>query len=133
LQRRASLAVDTYREQLLAHPNAISLPAEQIAAGLVLVAELDGETAGFAVVLPRETGEAELDGLFVEPARWRTGVGRRLVEEAAGFAAMLGARRLTVVANPEAVGFYRRCGFVEAGATQTRFGPAPVMARDLSV
>ena len=51
LQRRASLALETYREQLEANPDAIDLPAEQIERGDVLVAEMDGRLAGFAAVL----------------------------------------------------------------------------------
>ena len=51
LQRRASLALETYRDQLEANPDAIDLPAEQIERGEVLVAEVDGRLAGFAAVL----------------------------------------------------------------------------------
>ena len=39
LQRRASLALDEHREQLEANPDAIDLPAEQLALGQVQVAE----------------------------------------------------------------------------------------------
>jgi GNAT superfamily N-acetyltransferase len=131
LQRRASLQWEEYREDLLANPDAIELPPEQIAAGLVIVAEHWGEAAGFAVVLPREDGNAELDGLFVEPDLWGSGIGRRLIEEAAQFATALDAVTLTVTANPRTVKFYSKCGFQECGETETRFGPAPVMARSL--
>ena len=81
LQRRASLALDDYREALVANPDAIQLPAEQIALGEVLVADIEGVIAGFAVILDR-TDRAELDGLFVEPARWRQGIGNALVNAA---------------------------------------------------
>ena len=67
LQRRASLVNAAYREQLLAHPEAIHLPAAHIEAGGTVVAEIDGAVAGFAVVLALPDGGAELDGLFVEP------------------------------------------------------------------
>jgi hypothetical protein len=53
------------------------------------------------------------------------------VEEAAQFATALEAPSLFVTANPRAVGFYSKCGFRECGSTETRFGPAPVMARSL--
>ena len=39
LQRRASLALGEYNEQLEAHPDAIELPLAQIERGEVLVAE----------------------------------------------------------------------------------------------
>lgn len=123
LQRRASLELPDYREQLLANPDAIHLPPAQIANGQVLVAELDGRIGGFAAVVG-----GELDGLFVEPELWRHGVGAALVD-----AATLVARRkglaLTVTANPSAREFYRRCGFAVEGEAQTRFGPALRMSR----
>ena len=53
--------------------DAIEIPAEHIAGGSTIVAEKLGETVGFAVILPRADGNAELDGLFVEPSVWRHG------------------------------------------------------------
>lgn len=123
LQRRASMALPEYREQLKANPDAVELPAEQVESGQVLVADLGGRIAGFAAVIG-----GELDGLFVEPDLWRQGVGAALVE-----AATLLARRrglsLSVIANPGAREFYERCGFSVEGETQTRFGPALRMSR----
>ena len=130
LQRRASLALPDYRARLEAHPDSIDLPGARIAEGRVLVAEDEAGVAGFAVWLDGEgMGEAALDGLFVEPARWRGGTGRALVAAVIAAAAEAGRTRLTVVANPGAVAFYASCGFVPAGEAQTRFGPAPVMVR----
>jgi predicted N-acetyltransferase YhbS len=128
LQLRSSVHQPMYREQLAAHPDAIRLPAEQIAAGLVRVAEQDGAVVGFAVLLERCGDACELDGLFVEPERMRGGVGRRLVEDARRIARRRGARRIDVVANPQAVAFYAAVGFVPVGEAQTRFGPAPRMS-----
>ena len=51
LQWRASLANEADRPHLEAHPDAIDLPAAQIANGQVWVAELDGNIAGFAALL----------------------------------------------------------------------------------
>lgn len=97
-----------------------------------MVAEREGQVAGFAVVLPKGADEAELDGLFVEPDIWGLGVGRTLVDAAAEFAmGALSASVLVVTANPRAVPFYHRCGFVAVGVADTRFGPAPVLARSL--
>ena len=128
LQRRASLALDEYRDRLEANPDAIDLPADQIERGQVMVAELDGRIAGFAVVLSEE-GKAELDGLFVEPELWRRGVGTELVEAAVHEARRRGLSLLTVVASPTAKVFYERCGFTVEGAAETRFGPALKMSR----
>jgi len=128
LQRRASLALNEYREQLEANPDAIFLPAEQIERGQVMIAELDGRVAGFAVVLA-ERDNAELDGLFVDPEFWRQGVGAALVEAATQEARRRGLSLLTVVASPSARDFYERCGFTTEGTTETRFGPALKMSR----
>ena len=127
LQRRASLALGDYREQLEANPDAIELPLAQIERGEVMIAEVDGLVAGFAAVLI-EDDHAELDGLFVEPEQWRQGIGTALVD-----AAVHGARRqglaLMVVANPTVRDFYENCGFTCEGEAWTRFGPALRMSR----
>src|SRR5512143_863356 len=83
LQRRASLNNPGDRDALLANPDAIALPIEQLEAGCVFVAERGGGVAGFAAVVPRHDGGAELDALFVEPHLWKRGIGRRLVDHAA--------------------------------------------------
>ena len=88
-----------------------------------------GVRLGFSVVLAAADGACELDGLFVEPGHWGVGVGRALVDDAAGRARAGGALRLEVIANPRAVGFYERVGFVACGQATTRFGPAPRMRR----
>lgn len=131
LQRRASLANEGDREALLAHPDAIDLPLAQIEAGQVLVAERGSALAGFAAVLPREDGDAELDGLFVEPALWRSGVARALVERCCRLGREHGAKTLHVLGNPHALGFYTACGFEAVGSRPMRFGTAVVMRRRL--
>lgn len=131
LQRRASLALDEYRGQLLAHPDAIALPAEQIAAGQVIVAEARGRLVGFAAWLSHADG-AELDGLFVEPDCWGRGIGTSLAAKVAEIAMAKGAECLHVIAAPSAADFYLRCGFVQSGDSSTRFGPARRMTRQLS-
>jgi N-acetylglutamate synthase-like GNAT family acetyltransferase len=131
LQRRASLNNPNDRAALLAHPDAIDLPDAQIAAGGVHVLECDGTAVGFAALLPRADGDVELDGLFVEPACWRRGFGRRLVEHCAEVAAATGARWLHVVGNPHARAFYLACAFEEVGEVRTRFGPASRYRRKL--
>lgn len=131
LQWRASLANPGDRDALLAHPDAIDLPPEQLEAGHGLVVELDGVTVGFAILLPREDGDAELDGLFVEPDRWKAGAGRALIEAACALARSRQAEAVHVIGNPEARAFYERCGFRVVGAFETRFGPGIQMRRDL--
>lgn len=124
LQRRASMRRDAYREQLVAHPDAVELPVDQIEACLVRVAERGADGVGFAVLLRPAQGTCELDGLFVEPAHMGAGVGRSLVEDAMRIARERGATAIEVVANPEAVAFYQPLGFTGAEQVPTRFGPA---------
>jgi GNAT superfamily N-acetyltransferase len=127
LQWRASLALPEYRDVLMARTDAIELPLEQIEAGWVRVADYRGAAVGFSVVLPREDGAMELDGLFVEPGCWRMGIGRALVTQAARSARGLGQPALHVVANPLALGFYKACGFALVGRCDTQFGIGLVM------
>ena len=123
LQWRASLANEADRPHLEKHPDAIHLPAEQIADGQVHVAELRGQMVGFAALVG-----AELDGLFVEPHLWRQGIGAALVDALTHEARRQGLA-VTVIANPAARGFYERCGFAYEGEEQTRFGPGLRMTR----
>ena len=132
LQRRASLANEYDRDSLLANPDAIHLPREHIETGRVFVAERYGAVAGFAVVLTRPDGNAELDGLFVEPGKWRGGIGRTLVDHAAAFARSEGAATLHVIGNPHAALFYQAGGFAVLGKNETRFGSALAMSRNLA-
>jgi GNAT superfamily N-acetyltransferase len=131
LQWRASLAREEYREQLLANPDAILLPIDQIEAGQVIVAEDGGTILGFAAWRPAEARAIELDGLFVEPEHWGEGIGSRLVEAIVSAALEQRAPTLNVIAAPHALPFYTRCGFVRTGDAPTRFGPAVAMARRL--
>jgi GNAT superfamily N-acetyltransferase len=131
LQRRSSDVWKEYRAALAAHPGAIELPPVFIDNGWVRVA-VGGDQVpiGFSVVIPSDGQAHELDGLFVEPAHMRAGVGRALVEHAAARAARGGGDCLEVVAGP-AQGFYERVGFELVGSAQTRFGPAVRMRRRL--
>jgi N-acetylglutamate synthase-like GNAT family acetyltransferase len=131
LQRRASLTNTGDRDALLAHPDAIELPPEQIAAGGVFVLEANGAIAGFAALLPRADGGAELDALFVEPIMRRRGMGRSLVEHCSEIARSQGCTFLHVVGNPHAEEFYIACGFRLTGTAETRFGPGLLMHRPI--
>jgi GNAT superfamily N-acetyltransferase len=119
---RASVHSGRYAEQLRAHPDAITIPPEQIERGLVRVAERDGAIAGFAVLLPPVGAACELDAIFVEPDVMRQGVGRRLINDAVAVARRSGATRIEVVANPDAWAFYERLGFSGDREVATRFG-----------
>ncbi len=131
VQRRASLAYEEYREALAAHPDAIDVPLQQLDAGDVFLAERDGAIVGFGAVLLRADGDADLDSIFVLPELWKQGIGRVLLEESNRVAVARGARMMHVVANPNALAFYKACGFALLGETQTRFGTGIRMAKQL--
>ena len=56
-----------------------------------------------------------MNKLFVEPRHIRGGVGRALLAHAVAEARQRGAERLTILADPNAVGFYERNGAVRIG------------------
>jgi GNAT superfamily N-acetyltransferase len=131
LQWRSSLSNPGDSEALLANPDAIELPLQQIEIGGVFVAEVAGSVRGFAAILPRADGNSELDALFVEPEAWRQGIGRALVQHACSAAKGKAARSIHVVGNPHAEAFYRSCGFKVVGTKETRFGVGILLERDL--
>ena len=88
----------------------LTVSEDDIAAGRVLVAADDsGRIVGVAGVIP--DGEtADLDVLFVDPPAIGGGAGRLLFDAAATLARGLGARRMTILADPNAASFYERMG-----------------------
>jgi GNAT superfamily N-acetyltransferase len=122
---------DPSRPEQIQHPEALSLSADHIAAGLVIVCEHWGAPAGFVVVVPRDDGDADLAGPYVEPDLWRTGIGRTLVEEAVHFGMAIEAAALVTLATPRAEPFYARCGFKSGGTRDTPHGPVALMERVL--
>jgi ribosomal protein S18 acetylase RimI-like enzyme len=129
LQLRASLTNADDRDALIAHPDAIELPIDQIAAGAVFVSERNGVIVGFAAMLPRPDGDVELDGLFVDPDVRRCGVGRSLVDHCVQIIRTQGSTALCVIGNPHAYDFYRACGFNAIGTIETRFGSGLLMRK----
>ena len=91
---------------------ALEVSPEQIAAGDVWVATAAGGSVAGIVALgsSEQPNTLDLDKLFVEPQRIRTGVGRALIAHAIGEARRRGAQRLTILADPYAAGFYERTG-----------------------
>lgn len=135
LKRRAALAGedDEVRRQLRERPELIALDPEMIAASRVMVAARGGSIVGFATIVTHEGDDAELEGLFVEPAHWREGIGTALLEAITREAAAWGANRLHVLANAEALAFYERHGFERLGERRTELGPmAVLMARPVA-
>jgi len=88
----------------------LAVSEADIALDRVLVAVDDqGRAIGMACVLP-EGQTADLDALFVDPSAIGRGAGRLLFEAAIERARTLGARRITILADPNAARFYERMG-----------------------
>jgi GNAT superfamily N-acetyltransferase len=125
LHRRSSYVWEGDRADLDAHPDALGVAAEAIAAGRVRVAvSTRGALLGFSVVTDAPDGVCELDDLFVEPRLMRQGIGRALVGDAVARAVRAGSTTMTVVAHPRNFAFYASVAFVRGEPVATRFGPA---------
>ena len=84
-----------------------------------------GGLEALAVLSPLDgdPGALLLHGLYVEPARHRQGLGRRLLAAAEDAARQAGAARLTVRAQRDAAPFFAAAGF------ETADGPYPYLLR----
>jgi GNAT superfamily N-acetyltransferase len=108
-----SKAVWGYDEAFMALARVVlEVSPEQIAAGDVWVATAENRSVAGVVVLgsSAEPDTLDLDKLFVEPRWIRTGVGRALIAHAIDEARRRGAKRLTILSDPYAAGFYERSG-----------------------
>ncbi|MBU8861826.1 MULTISPECIES: GNAT family N-acetyltransferase [unclassified Micromonospora] len=104
---RGSAGVDAFRTL------AQTANAEGLFDGCVWVAEIDASVVGFVAL-----GEDEITWLYVDPHRYRRGVGRALLRHALSAA----GRRVEVTVldgNPAALALYESEGFT---VTQTRTG-----------
>ena len=120
---RASLSNASDRAVLLAHPEDLEFPASSLAEGRVRVATLEtAGVVGFAITTIVD-GDLELVDLFTDPDRMRQGVGRSLISDLETHARSIGAVRVNVTANPNAVPFYEKVGFVAEGMVATKHGP----------
>ncbi len=92
---------------------------ESIRDGEVHCAVIEGAVVGVTHVLCSPP-EAELDDLWVVPARMRGGIGRALLEHAVGIARSLGCTRLRIAADPHAEAFYTALGARRIGEVPSR-------------
>jgi len=121
--RRSSLSNHGDRANLLAHPDALELSDLAVSEGRTRAAVADGGIVGFATWLC--AGDAfELEDLFVDPEWMGQGAARALVQDLVAIARERGVRRIEVTANPHALAFYEKAGFVAGQEVETRFGPA---------
>ncbi len=118
LCRRSKAAWGYDADFMAASAATLTVTPEAIEAGRVFVAEDGADRIGIAAYIWLVSGdEIELDLLFVEPGRMRSGAGRALLAQVAEAGAAAGAQRLIIAADPHAGAFYERCGAVRIGDT----------------
>jgi len=99
-----------------------------------MVAEEAGRPVGY-VIVSVEDDRAFLRDLFVEPDRFRQGIGTVLFEEAVRFARERGAKSINLSGDPNAIGFYVRMGMRQVGSEPSIVGNGrvlPLMAMDIT-
>jgi predicted N-acetyltransferase YhbS len=96
-----------------------------IAAGLVFVAEDEqGVPRGYVALRPTGMGGLILlEGIFVDPACSRRGVGTRLFAAAIEHARKMAGNVILIYSSPHAVNFYTRLGAIRIGMSPFVFSP----------
>ncbi|HWA50212.1 MAG TPA: GNAT family N-acetyltransferase [Dongiaceae bacterium] len=92
----------------------LTITHQDFARSQIQVAVQDGRIIGMAQ-LAQHGRIADIDKLFVDPAVLRSGAGRALFAWCVETARAVGAVAITVVADPDAAGFYRRMGMRDDG------------------
>lgn len=96
-----------------------------IAAGLVCVADSEpGVPCGYVSVRPTGIGGLILlEGIYVDPAYSRRGIGTRLFAAASELARKMAGNVILINSSPASVGFYARLGANKIGTTPFVFSP----------
>ena len=124
-----SKAVWGYDEAFLeACREELSITADDMGKSNVQIAEDDTGILGLAQVTT-EGRQADLDKLFVDPLKLKSGVGKGLFAWAVKTAMSEGAERMIIEADPEAAEFYRRMGAKDAGTAPSAAIPGRFLPR----
>jgi N-acetylglutamate synthase-like GNAT family acetyltransferase len=106
-----------YPEHWIRHwESDLTISADFIRDNHVYVAEEDGEIQGF-YALSVIGDRAELEHMWVTPARIGTGVGKDLFLDAMERAAALNVKAVEILADPNAAGFYKHMGATQIAET----------------
>jgi GNAT superfamily N-acetyltransferase len=99
----------------------LTVDPKGIAAGRVVVlSDADTPLGFYALDRGERPDEAEISLLFVEPAVIGRGIGRVLWDHAVTRARAQGLRRLKVLSDPFALGFYRAMGATLSGKIRSK-------------
>lgn len=129
--RKAPMSNERDRALLQAHPEWLELSDAAVKERRTRVAVDEHDAVvGFAT-FHIDDGVAELEDLFVDPARMRRGVGRALVLDIAEQLRKMNFEMLEVTANPDAMAFYVYMGFEPDRFVDTEGYPALRMRRPI--
>jgi predicted N-acetyltransferase YhbS len=113
---------------LQASESALTVDDEKIAHGHVLVAaDESGALLGVVAALPLEQAAFDLDLLFVAPEAIRSGVGEALFHAIVDVLKREEAKRLVILADPNAAAFYARMGAKRIGEAPSDSIPGRVL------
>jgi GNAT superfamily N-acetyltransferase len=106
----------------------LTIRTEELESTALHVAEHDGTLVGIAQITV-DSATADLQKMFVEPDAIGLGIGSALFAWAVSTAKDLGARHMTIDADPGAVGFYKKMGAVEHGSAPSGSIPGRMLPR----
>jgi N-acetylglutamate synthase-like GNAT family acetyltransferase len=134
LRSKASWGYDA--EFMQACARVLTITPERIERELFFVLERDGQVVGLVALAQVGADEVELADMFVEPEEKRRGLGRRLFEHALHVARERGWRRMWILSDPFAEGFYVSMGAQRVGEAPSDAGipgrTLPLLAFDLA-
>lgn len=114
-----------YPEHWIKHwQSDLTITPDYISNNHVYVAEENGEIQGFYALCVAGK-KAELDHMWVTPARMGTGVGKEMFLDAMERAAKLDVSAVEISSDPNAAGFYKRMGATQIGEVD-----APIDGQD---
>ena len=107
---------------------ALTIDEAMIRCQLFRLAEgTEGRLLGFYGFEPASDGDIGLSHLFVRPESIGAGIGRALWMDAVAMARRRRHRRLIVISDPHAAGFYRHMGAEPAGSAPSEIDPGRVL------
>jgi GNAT superfamily N-acetyltransferase len=106
----------------------LEISAEQIMNGYCEISHEYGVDTGFILLL--ETNDfVELEALFISPDFIGTGLGSKLLLRSVDWAKANGYQRMQTTADPNALGFYEKYGFVIIGEIASGSIPGRTLPR----
>jgi len=108
----------------------LTITPERIADEDITVAEAGGVIAGMVALAPGDRDDVrELEDMFVDTPFIGSGLGARLMAHAEDAARAQGVAHIDVDADPNAQGFYEKCGYRITGSSPSASIPGRTLPR----